>query len=201
MGRRRRRLPPRASQLELPKGCWFMVVAESGRREGEFPWTPAAVADLKVMYANGSSSSAIAMELSGRYKEKLTRSAVIGKINRLHLRGTRGKETDKGGRNNKARKKKEPMPRVVKNPAAPSPLRFVVPPTLGNFNTIAPDHQTRNVTMDQLNSKTCRWPLGGMEDRPPYLYCGGAVTEKGASYCAHHMRINVDSRYKRWARG
>lgn len=54
-----------------------------------------------------------------------------------------------------------------------------------------PESEEFAVTIEQLNSCTCRWPLWGSELRrvpPEAHYCGKPVLHEKA-YCAHHMRI------------
>jgi GcrA cell cycle regulator len=43
------------------------------------------------------------------------------------------------------------------------------------------------VPIVELDTSNCHYPLGGMLDRPPYLYCGMPALE-GFSWCAMHYR-------------
>lgn len=184
-----RELPPRpTTQSGIPKGYWFMVLADKGRREGEFSWAPEAVDKLKALYIDGLSARQIADALSLEFG-KVERSAVIGKINRLKLRGTR-REHNKGGGNNRG-KTSEPKSksRPVTRYSGP-PSRFITPPVLGVFNK--DETKSDGIKLSDLGSKTCHWPLGGMQDHPPYLYCGDATVEGGV-YCARHYRRSVGS--------
>ena len=42
------------------------------------------------------------------------------------------------------------------------------------------------LTIHQLREGVCRWPLGEVNDTPPYVYCGEA-TEYGCSWCPAHF--------------
>jgi hypothetical protein len=41
------------------------------------------------------------------------------------------------------------------------------------------------VPLENLGPGCCRYPLGNMHDRPPYLYCGAAAGEL-SSWCPKH---------------
>lgn len=40
----------------------------------------------------------------------------------------------------------------------------------------------------QLRDGKCKWPLGNVETRPPYMYCGKSTNELGGSYCLEHCK-------------
>ena len=44
------------------------------------------------------------------------------------------------------------------------------------------------VTMEQLSYGRCKWPLGKVTDRPPYLYCGKPAASEGGSWCSEHSK-------------
>ena len=51
----------------------------------------------------------------------------------------------------------------------------------------AVEDTSSGITILQLRSTTCRWPLGDlMETRPPYLYCGKPAAIE-CPYCRTHM--------------
>lgn len=49
----------------------------------------------------------------------------------------------------------------------------------------APIEGTEPVTLLELSSKGCRWPIG----EKPILYCGQTRREQDQSYCPHHCRL------------
>ena len=51
-----------------------------------------------------------------------------------------------------------------------------------------PADPTSGISLLQLRANTCRWPLGAMQDYPPYLFCGRGVTLDGPYCTAHHER-------------
>ena len=93
----------------------------------------------------------------------LTRSAVIGKANRLKL----GPKKPTGGR----------PPR----PPRPPPLVVYVepPPTIIEL-------PFRNLTICEIKSGECHYPHGG--EGTAITFCGQLV-QAGSSYCPHHHRI------------
>lgn len=47
-----------------------------------------------------------------------------------------------------------------------------------------------------LRDGMCKWPLGAMEDRPPYFYCGKPTGDIGMSWCPiHRKRVFNKSTY------
>ena len=93
----------------------------------------------------------------------VTRNAVIGKANRMHL------EAKKIGRPRAARFAATPRP--APKPADPPPPPEA-PLSLG-------------LTIYELAAAQCRYAEG---DGPPYLFCGHAVQE-GSPYCPYHHRV------------
>jgi hypothetical protein len=46
----------------------------------------------------------------------------------------------------------------------------------------------QGLTLMELTSRTCRWPLWGKERRPERYYCGEAAAV-GAVYCKTHCKL------------
>jgi hypothetical protein len=111
----------------------------------------------------------MAAKMSALFKISLTRNALIGKARRLGL-PMRGQQ--KLARLPIEKKKIRLRARPVDAPIEP----VVEPP---------PATPQRGVTIYQLNGRTCRWPLGAVEDWPPYLYCG-ADSPPDCPYCPDH---------------
>lgn len=132
-------------------------------------WTPEREETLKRLYAEKLSYSLIAAELGG-----ITRNAVIGKSHRMGLE-RRGPADGQPVRKTKFRKPYTRAPWAVPRPhleateALELPVEIVADP----------------VTLRDLESHHCRWPLG---DPPDMMFCG-AHQRKGYSYCARHYRM------------
>lgn len=44
------------------------------------------------------------------------------------------------------------------------------------------------ISIIDLEMGMCKWPLGAMEDRPPYFYCGKPTGDISCSWCASHRK-------------
>jgi GcrA cell cycle regulator len=136
-------------------------------------WPPARVAQLRALVENeGATSGQIALRMG------CSRNAIIGKCNRLGLRLPNA--TGLRARPYRRRKPKPPV-------AAPRPTWKPTPRR-------APAEAAQEVFADrvsifELSSETCRWPLWAL-DVPFHekFYCGGWTIE-GSPYCAGHARL------------
>ncbi len=122
---------------------------------------------LKRLWAAGWSASKISREMD------CTRSAVLGKVNRLGLIGTRSREAT--AKNNKA-----PRPlasRALMNPPyRPPPVR-PLPPTPPNAPT------SLDIMFSDLRKNQCKFAYGTSH---PYLFCGHDTY--GGSWCPFHHK-------------
>lgn len=133
-------------------------------------------ARLRELHALGGdaalSMGEIADKLSLEFQIAITRNSVIGRCGRIGLK--------RGGITVKVRAAKKAGERKIRI----RPIRVDAP--------IVPEIQppadpTSGISLLQLKNDTCRWPLGEMQDRPPYLFCGQVVFV--GPYCtAHHER-------------
>lgn len=133
-------------------------------------WTDDKVNELKSWWERKYSASYIAAEMD------VSRSAVLGKINRLGLsnrgRGTR-RAPQEGGR---TRIELFPFLARVKH------VREIeVPKDI----PLPIDKSQHAVTFEKLDSMHCRWLLGEPSDQ---LYCGDDQ-KRGSSYCYRHHAI------------
>ena len=143
------------------------------------PWTDERCDELRRLWAEGLTASAIARELGD-----VTRSGVLGKVMRLRLAQRKSAEFKPGPAEDKPRavvrarmlrravlvapmKKEPPM-------QSPSVVGELVPP------------KPRKLTLLQLADHHCRWPV---EDHPEYRFCG-AYRRDGEPYCRFHTRIS-----------
>lgn len=140
-------------------------------------WTDERVAMLKVLNADGLSGSQIAVEMGG-----VSRNAVIGKLNRLGLVGTKPKTR---ARPHVPRRRRQLQPRLQKfyDTREGKPLDEPAPVYASDLDI--PQAQRR--TFMQLESHHCRWPVGD-PGAPGFFFCGGWALPC-MPYCEAHARI------------
>ena len=140
-------------------------------------WTSEIIAALRKLHADKARYSfrEIAVKLSDQFGVTVTRNGCIGKAGRLGL-----PMRDATPRRS-AEKEKKMRVRVD----APIPARI--------------RHRTTGPGIDiiQLNHSNCHWPLGKVEDYPPYLYCGNPA-EFDRPYCHAHCKKAYNSPTKQW---
>jgi len=139
----------------------------------DYYWTAERAAELRDLWQDGLSCSAIARALGGG----LTRSAVIGKAHRigLHIEYPRG----------------DYHPQVNRVPQAPRPRRA----SMRNIPTAVPEPEAARrddgsfVTLLDARQGDCRWPIGDPQNADFHL-CGNG-TALGKHYCEFHVRKAV----------
>ena len=146
-------------------------------------WTPAALEMLDTLaHLEGEqqiSYREIAEKMTERFGITFTKNACIGMGRRLRM------------------------------PPRPSPLkkkrdgRMLVPKHVRIDAPIEPKEAWRpdepqRLTIYQLRQGDCKWPLGDMMTRPPFLYCG-QETKDGMSYCPEHCERAYNRPGKTWA--
>jgi hypothetical protein len=172
-------------------------VREGGMRKpnpGDFIWDDAAIARLQGLWLAGYSSGECARQLG------VSRSAAIGKINRLGLmrrarprlpvmarasarmllKATEHPEQaipvpkpvpEKPPRKRHLRQNKRPLPPPEPYQAPPPPPA----PPPGSYRLL------------DLRHNSCRWPEG---DGPIYVFCGRPQASQ-SSYCPEHARLSL----------
>ena len=133
-------------------------------------WTDDRIERLTKLWQSGVSASTIAEAIGAP-----SRSAVIAKAHRLGLqkRRTVGRKQKRAPEDRKPRTRK---PRAF----VPKPVRAATPAIVERIAPPAPDCD--NVTLADLRSTMCHWPLGDPQTED-FRYCGAAA--KGV-YCEHH---------------
>lgn len=161
------------------------------------PWENLeVVAELDRLFTTTrKSASDIAHALNTMFNLGVSRSAVIGRINRKGLRGLRP-VVNKGGSRPGVPKKSSPDGKTWRQRrcavrSLPQAFKASVhlpqtAPRLNEYSASAPSKY--NVDITGLTGATCRWPMGEMLDHPPYQYCGCSPVE-GLPYCAAHCRL------------
>jgi GcrA cell cycle regulator len=142
------------------------------------------------MWRHGRSATEIANQLGRVFMLSKTRSAVIGKMDRLGvLQGQRPDLKDRQQRLKMLHKRQlraDKIPREVlemvvnelgEAPVAPNPYRSAPLPT------VAPTPLGLNIF--ELEAKHCRWPVGD----GPFSFCGHE-RRAGSSYCWYHERLS-----------
>jgi GcrA cell cycle regulator len=153
---------------------------------GATTWFLERINELKAMALAGKSAREIACDLS------ISRNAVISKINREGIEWSRsGLSKVPGPRDGKRIRARKPRP---PNSSATRPARpRVLAPWIAGPGKPTPPVATElpaepvrgtNVTLMELTTSTCRWPIG----TPAEFFCGGQI-EHGRVYCPHHCRM------------
>ncbi len=125
-------------------------------------WTKERDAELVKLREQGFSAAQIAVKLGG-----LTRSAVIGRADRMGLRSTK--------------RAAQPRP-AVQRPVRNTP--FVPPATLLPVPAIDQQSEAPVALLD-LEPHHCRWPVSEAH----YLFCAATQLD-GSSYCRRHFGIS-----------
>lgn len=179
-------------------------------------WTTEMLARLEKLYSGTKiSSQGIADKINAEFNMNFSRNAIIGKINRLELREKysvihairqRNRKHNVGG-GRPRNPPRPPLPVASVEDVGPAPVnarnetrqksdviqhRLVATEckALPEFKSDPPS-SSGGVTLLELNHNTCRWPLGEVHARPPYMFCGDPIRE-GSPYCKHHYARNVD---------
>jgi len=137
-----------------------------------FKWTEEIIVKMRKLHFDGLSASRIATSLD----KHLSRSAVIGKLNRIGLKNTDrpGKVANRGGWRPKPQKLTLEYARRLDLPVVISEPKFDAPNSL-------------KLSIYDLKETTCRWPYG---DAPPFTYCGHNTID-GSPYCLAHWQESV----------
>jgi hypothetical protein len=142
-----------------------------------FAWTPARIAELRRMFAEGKTRTEMSVALGAT-----SRSAVAGKLSRLGLKHdiefVRARRRAAGGRRLRAGAKAVQAPPLA--PGAPArPARAPAIPE--------PPSLYRRRLVD-LTNESCRWPV---TDEPPHEFCGMPEADMGGKlpYCRYHRRL------------
>jgi GcrA cell cycle regulator len=131
------------------------------------PWTDDRVAAVTQLWAAGLSASQIAAQLG------VTRNAVIGKLHRLGLLGSRPRS--------------DATRRITSRPRAPSPRRRARRPKLATSPPCAePEGPGEVDRLERLGPRQCRWPIGDPRAED-FSFCGRR-TETGP-YCPAHRAV------------
>ena len=141
------------------------------RRDQDF-WTPERIDKLRVLWAKNLSAWLIARELGG-----CTRSAVLGKVNRLGL---------------STRRVLKPKHKAPRKPRSKT-FNFVnMDKPLPRPSVAAQTAFGQTKTLPNLDRHDCRWPLGD----GPFVFCA-AEREFDSPYCPQHSAVAYNAPNRR----
>jgi hypothetical protein len=148
-------------------------------RDGIHDWTADMILAFTKLHRQQPPMSfgKIAAEMSAAFNIELTKNACIGKASRLGLPTRQQSDTPRKNRG------KAKMIRIrVDAPIAAE---------------IAPRNTEAGLDIYQLGWGDCKWPLGKVDDRPPYRYCGGPAL-LGRPYCNKHTETATGNTKVKW---
>ena len=158
-----------------------------------FEWTDARIAQLTEAWTSGLAASDVADRMGGG----LTRSAIIGKANRLGLKQGHKVKASKARADvdQVARERREEERRLAYNAARRAATKArstdrVAPPRPREISAASPtpiDPPLGGVAISDLKPHHCRWPVEVLGE--PLRYCGKAKLEGVCVYCAEHARM------------
>jgi len=146
-------------------------------------WNDARAQQLETLYGEGLSFRSIAKEIG------VTRSAAIGKANRMQLPKRIEVVTVAGNTVRTANSPKPPKPRR-RTRWSIKPNEPAKPPNPEPAIVIVPGVDYR-CTIDKLSDTSCRWPMWQTgTPHPERLYCGvpSASVSAGVPYCRLHAK-------------
>ena len=142
-------------------------------------WTDEMIEQLTQLWMSGLTTNEIAKELG------LSKNSVVGKVHRMNL----------NSRPSPIKKKEEAQveqsavqePKQVKSPKKTTPSLEHKPAKIAVSPIDTKTHSDTCVKLSDLNSHTCRWPIGDPKDEN-FCFCGKKV-RAGQTYCDEHAAI------------
>ena len=151
---------------------------------------------LREYLAKGMSYSEIAEAINTRFKTAYSRSAAIGRANRMGLAGPdRAKDLPKDLPKHLPKhwpappKAPQPRPRKSRERHVPEFIRPM--PTFERTDTVklrCVEIDPRHVSLTDLRTDNCRYPYGGDEEGEAITFCGHPRRPR-SSYCAPHFHL------------
>lgn len=127
-------------------------------------WSDDRVALLKRLWGEGKTAAEIAKELG----DGVTRNAVIGKAHRLKLSSR--------------------MSPIQQNTKKVNKVAVDATPLLRRPMKKIPVFKGKELKMEDLREKMCRWPNGDPQKSEEFSFCGCDVMD-GLPYCPEHAAI------------
>ncbi len=152
-------------------------------------WTSEHSDALRELLAKGMSYAEIANAINAKFKTAYSRSAAIGRANRMGIAGP-------DRRNNLPKhwptpppKVQQPQPRKSRERSAPEFTRPM--PIFERTETVklrCVEIDPRYLSLTDLEPDDCRYPYGGEEEGEAITFCGHP-RRQGSSYCAPHFHL------------
>lgn len=143
-------------------------------------WTDEQVELLRSERSNGVSFGQIAIEMNGAH----SRNACIGKAKRL---GIGGNVLRCRARSSEPRKPRASARRPIATRSA----------GVDPANSFVGEPVSRDLTLLELTSKTCRWPHGNGVPGDPYRFCGHDLND-GSPYCEFHWNLSLPIHHRKF---
>lgn len=160
------------------------------------PWPDEWTQMAREMWAQGASGGDVAKRLNAAFGAKLTRNAVLGKVDRLGLmkevpkgepsqtqiQGARLRRLKRAAPSPHTPRPKMPNRKTLIFKTAPAPRRpRIVPPA-------PPAPEGAPVDIFGLTAQSCRWPIDPAAPGEGWRYCGAerGETDPKDRYCDHH---------------
>jgi GcrA cell cycle regulator len=142
----------------------------------ESTWTEERLERLKSRFAAGLTCRQIADDIG------VSRNAVIGKLNRLHLTREKGDDAPREPRKEAVRgRRRSSVPRLQYQLL--QKLYAEQQATAGD----EPIHDEHRCSLLELSEQSCRWPISTPGKRD-FCFCGNPPVE-GLPYCPGHTRL------------
>ena len=132
-------------------------------------WTDESVNKLRELWAQGLTANEIAKKLG------VTKNAIVGKVHRLCLTA----------RPSPIKPKESAVQTAPKLPLSASEVDVVE--SADEKSKTADKNENSNIKLVDLDSHTCRWPLGDPRD-DDFSFCGKKV-RSGQTYCDEHAMM------------
>jgi len=136
-------------------------------------WTDESVERLRQMWSEGLTANEIAKKLG------VTKNAIVGKVHRLCLTA---RPSPIKSKENEALS--EDIEQTGTNAAMSADL-FENTSTAGKSTST--NKKIENIKLVDLDSHTCRWPIGDPRDED-FCFCGKKV-RTGQTYCDEHSQM------------
>lgn len=187
-----------------------------------FPWSDETRARAKHLYlVDGLSAGLVSEAMAKEFKRPLSRSAVIGLLYRMGVKRGEAAKPRVEKERIMPKRKARPLPppgsssMVAGQPVTPKKgssakkkngqpafsqltgLRVVAEVKPGYFPPEPVAREPLRVTLMELESHSCRWPV---TPAAPFFFCGHRA-EAGGPYCRDHMAARVARDQRRAVKG
>lgn len=151
-------------------------------------WTTEMIEGLKKMWKGGLTTNEIAKELG------VSKNSIVGKVHRLNLTSRPSPIKKKEGEEETEILQTEEVSVLVEEEQKPQKKAKKEPASSKAFETEATPlpveaelKKRRCIKLSELDSHTCRWPIGDPKD-DRFCFCGNKV-RAGQTYCDEHAAI------------